>query len=256
MKSIRYTPLAILLLLLVSACGGNSDRFEKNPVDDIIRDMPTDRVFSIILYDMNAEGNFREKFYHQYRIIEETEPGKPEERTTDWMEVGERYFSQHVDDMGMEIASRGEDGKLIKSASPPGYNNYVGNEKYGRWTQRNGTSFWEFYGQYAFMSSMFNMFTYPVRRSYWDDYRGNYYGRGRGYYGPATTGGGRYYGTNSDFNRNSRTNSTWSNNRSNFKNRVNRRTSRSSTSSSSRSSRSSSRYRGSSSRSRGGGFGK
>ncbi len=249
------TALLVTLLIAISSCGGRKEKFIKNPVDDIVRDMPPEKVFSIILYDMEVEGNFIEHFSHKYRIIENDADGTPKERTTEWMPVSESYFKQHVDDMGMELVSRGEDGKLVKDISPPGYNNYVGNERYGQWVQRDGGSFWEFYGKFAFMSSMFNMFTYPVRRSYYNDYRGNYYGRGRGYYGPRTSTGGSYYGTNSNYNRTSRSNSTWSNNRSNFKNRVNKRTSRSS-SSTSRTSRSSSRYRGTSSRSRGGGFGK
>lgn len=253
MKYAKLTAIT-LLLIAVSSCGGRKEEFIKNPVDDLVRDMPAERVFSIALYDMNVEGNFFEDYYHKYRIIEEKTPGQPEERITDWFPVSESQFKQHVDDMGMELVSRGEDGKLVKEVSPPGYNNYVGNEKYGQWTQRDGGSFWEFYGKYAFMSSMFRMFTYPVNRSYYNDYRGNYYGRGRAYYGP-TTGGSSYYGTNSNYTKTSRTNSTWSNNKSSFKNRVNSRTSRSS-SSTSRTSRSSSRYGSSSSRSRGGGFGK
>jgi len=252
----KYTKLTVITLLLIaiSSCGGGKEKFVKNPVDDIVRDMPAERVFSILLYDMNVEGNFFEDYYHKYRIIEEKTAGEPEERLTDWVPVSESQFKQHVDDMGMELVSRGEDGKVIKDVSPPGYNNYVGNEKYGQWTQRNGGSFWEFYGKYALMSSMFRMVAYPVNRSYYNDYRGNYYGRGRSYYGP-TAGGSSYYGTNSNYTRTTRSNSTWSNNRSSFKNRVNSRTSRSS-SSTSRTSRSSSRYGSSSSRSRGGGFGK
>lgn len=257
MKRNLLATLTIAIVLFAS-CGGNrSERFVKNPIDDIIRDMPAGTVFSILLRDMNVEGNFSERFYHQYSIIEENASGTPEERTTEWMEVEERYFKQHQDDMGMELASRGEDGKLVKSVSPPGYNNYVGNEKYGQWQRHSdGHSFWAFYGQYAFMSAMFNTFNYPVRRSYYNDYRGNYYGRGRSYYGPRNANGGSYYGTNSAYTSSKRTNSTWSQNRSNFKNRVNNRASRSSSTSSSRTSRSSSRYRGSSSRSRGGGYGK
>ena len=251
MRLLKSLPFFALMFLLPN-CGGK-EKFIKNPVDELVKEMPTDRVFSIILHDMDVEGNFFETFRHQYKIIEEKEPGTPEERITDWMEVSESYFKQHQEDMGMELVSRGEDGKLVKSVSPPGYNNYVGNERYGRWEGSGSSSFWVFYGQYAFMSSLFRMGTYPVRRSYWDDYRGNYYGRGRSYYGPTASDGSRYYGTNSRYNRTHRPNSTWSQNRSNFKNRVNNRTSRSSTN---RSSRSSSRYRGSSSRSRGGGFGK
>lgn len=241
MKTFKI-PLIIFFLVALSSCGGK--KFQKNPVDVIVKDIPTDRVFSVLLHDMNVEGNFFSKYYHQYRIIEEKEAGKPEERTTDWYEVDKNFFERHANDMGMELASRGEDGKLVKSVSPPGYNNYVGNEKYGYWNNQGGSSFWAFYGQYAFMSSMFNMMSYPARRSYYDDYRRGYYGTGRSYYGP-TTRGRSYYGTNSDYNRSTRSNSAWSRNTSSFKQRVSNRTSRSG-----------SRYGGSRSRSRGGGFGK
>ena len=205
--------------------------------------MPSDRTFSVVLHDMDVRGSFFKEYFHQYKIIEEISTGKPDEKITDWYQVEERFFEQHVNDMGMELASRGEDGKLHKGANPPGFNNYIGNEKYGRWENSGGNSFWAFYGQYAFMSSLFNTMAYPVRRSYYDDYRGNYSGRGRTYYGP-TTGGRPLYGTRSDYNSR-RTNTAWSNNRSSFKQRVSNRTSRSG-----------SRYGGSRSRSRGGGFGK
>ena len=240
----RFFKFSVLLafIFILSSCGGK--RFEKNALDVIIRDMPSDRVFSVILHDMDVEGTFFHTYHHQYKVIEEIEPGKPEERITKWYEVKESFFEKHANDMGMELAARGEDGKLQKGASPPGYSNYVGNPKYGSWQTSNGNSFWAFYGQYAFMSSMFNLMTYPVRRSYYDDYRRDYYGTGRGYYGPRSAGR-TYYGTNSDYNRTSRPNSAWSRNTSSFKQRV-----------ASRTSRSSSRYGGSSSRSRGGGYGK
>lgn len=234
--------LIILSVIVLSGCGGK--KFVKPPIDDIIRDMPTDRVFSVLLHDMDVQGTFVHDYHHQYTIIEERTSGTPEEWTTGWYEVDKNYFNQHLNNMGMEIVSRGEDGKIQKSVNPPGYNNYVGNEKYGHWEQRNGHSFWAFYGQYAFMRSMFRLGSYPVRRSYYNDYRGGYYGTGRSYYGP-TTSGRSYYGTNSKYTQSTRPNSTWSRNRSTFKQRVANRTSRSG-----------SRYGGSSSRSRGGGFGK
>ncbi len=233
---------ALTLVLIIGLAGCSGKKFVKNPIDDIIKNMPSGSIFSIVLNDMDVQGSFFHEYYHQYKIIEETAPGNLEERITEWYPVEERVFEQHVNDMGMELASRGEDGKLHKGASPPGFNNYVGNEKYGRWENRGGSSFWAFYGQYAFMSSIFRMMT-PVRRSHYDDYRENYSGRGRSYYGPTTNGRPRY-GTRSDYNS-SRTNTAWSKNRSSFKQKVSNRTSRSSA-----------RYGGSSARSRGGGFGK
>ena len=56
----------------------------------------------------------------------------------------------------MEIASK-QDGKVTKTVAPPGYGSYVGNQRYGHWTQRNGSSFWAFYGQYRLMSDLLGM---------------------------------------------------------------------------------------------------
>ncbi len=243
MKLLKSISLLITVLALTS-CGG-SKRFQKNPIDEMVRDMPTGQVFSIILNDMDVQGNFSDTYFHQYKVIENDADGNPTERLTDWKKVPEGFFQMHINNMGMEIASRGEDGQLKKTVNPPGYSNYVGNPKYGQWKQRDGYSFWEFYGQYAFMSSMFNMMAYPVRRSYYYDWRNNYYGTGRVYYGP-TYGSGRYYGTSSSYTRTTRPNSTWNSKPNTFRQRVANRTSRSS-----------SRYSSSSSsRSRGGGIGK
>jgi hypothetical protein len=245
MKPVKHLILPIFILLL-SGCGSKLD-LTKKPVDIMIRDMSDLSTFSIILYDMNTEGSLFKKYYHQYRTIREDDKGDPKEDISGWYEVSKEYFMSHIDNMGMEIASK-QDGKVTKTVSPPGYGSYVGNQRYGHWVQRNGHSFWAFYGQYAFMSSMFGMMSYPVRRSYYDDYRTNYYGSGRTYYGPRGTDGRSMYGTNSAYTS-SRTNSRWNTNPTNnsMKQRV-----RSSTS---RSSRSGSRY-SSSSRSRSGGYGK
>ena len=238
MKNIRSILLLIPITFMV-ACGGSD--YMKSPTDEIVRDLPRDEVFSVILYDMDQKGNFTKTYYHQYQVIREIE-GEVSESITDWKEVSEREFTRHIDNMGMEIIARDSTGTLNKTAAPPGYNNYVGNPKYGRWESHGGTSFWAFYGQYAFMSSLFRMSMFPVHRSYYNDWRGNYYGTGRTYYGPA--GGSRYYGTGSGYSRTNNPTSSWNSRRSSsFKNRVASRTSRSS-------------GRSSSSRSRGGGRGK
>ncbi len=241
-KTLLITALSVFLL----GCGSNS--FQKSPLDEIVRDLPTDEVYSIVLHDMNVEGNFFEKYYHQYRIIRDRGNGDINEVITEWHEVSPDEFEQYVNDMGMEIAARDSTGQLTKSVAPPGYNNYVGNPKYGHWQNSGGSSFWAFYGQYAFLSSMFRMGSYPVSRGYYNDWDRNYRGSGRRYYGPTTTSGGRYYGTGSAYSRTNNPNSSWSRNTSSFKRRVSNRTSRSFGSRTSRS------Y--GSSRSRSGGFGK
>ncbi len=240
----------LVLASVFISCGSD---FEKNPVDNLIRDLSDVPAYSIILHDMNVEGTVFEDYFHQYEIVKINKNGEPEKTTTDWIQVPEEVFQKHIDNMGMEIVSKSEDGKLSKTAAPPGYSNFVGNEKYGRWEQNsNGSSFWQFYGQYMFMNSMFNMMAFPARRSYYDTYRTDYYGR-RPYYGPSTSTGGRTYGTGSTYTSRTSTGSNWKQKMTNssFKNRVQNSVSRSN-----------SRYSGSSSsssgsmRSRGGGFGK
>ncbi|MGQ1788360.1 MULTISPECIES: hypothetical protein [unclassified Saccharicrinis] len=238
-----------------------AQNWEKSPVDELIRDLSSEKNFSIILLDMDSRSG---KYYHKYNIIVE-QPDTVSANETDWKEVSDAFFANNVDNMGMEIASK-KDGKVSKVAAPAGYSNYIGNEKYGQWRQRDGSSFWEFYGQYAFMSSMFNLMAYPARRSYYDDYyRGGYYGS-RPYYGPQ---GSNMYGTKSYTSRSGKS-TTWGAKPSSFKSQVRSQVSRSSSAnksrsyssgsqysgSSSKTTRSSSRYSSSSSRSRSGGFGK
>lgn len=234
---------------------------QKSPVDILIRDLSAEQNFSIILYDMDYDEGSK-KYSHQYNVLVDSDDSV-KVKTTDWLLVSAAFFNQNVDNMGMELASK-KDGKLNKIVAPAGHSNYVGNEKYGQWRERDGNRFWEFYGKYAFMSSMFRMGMYPVYYSSWNNYHSNYYGR-RSYYGQ-TSNGQRMYGTNSSYQK-SNTSSTWNNKPSDFKSRVRNNVQRSTASKSSTTStkrtstqqkttRSSSRYSSSSTRSRGGSFGK
>ncbi|PCH73015.1 MAG: hypothetical protein COB98_11230 [Flavobacteriaceae bacterium] len=200
------------------------------------------------------------KYFHKYQII--TENGDSiQSKESPWTQVNDTFFDANVNNMGMELVSK-KNGKLSKIAAPPGYTNYVGNKQYGQWQQRDGNSFWEFYGKYAFMSSMFRMAMFPVRYSYWNDYNRNYYGRGRSYYGPVSNKR-NMYGTNSNYTK-SNTSSSWNKKPTSFKSRVRSSVSRSATATKSRNarrsaarqSRNTSRYSKSNTRSRSGGFGK
>lgn len=57
----------------------------------------------------------------------------------------------------------------------------VGNPQYGNWVEKNGTSFWEFYGQYAFFS---NLLSGPISYGLWSRNRNYsyYHDYGRRYY--------------------------------------------------------------------------
>lgn len=247
-KLILPSILAVLLIIM-AGCGGSSNRYMEEGLDTVIkqyRDTPT---YTILLYDQNYESG---KYQHQYQVLIPKNDTTFETVETPFYEVSDRFFNANIDNLGMELAHK-KDGKLTKSVAPAGYSQYVGNEKYGRWTQRNGGSFWEFYGKFAFMNSMFNMFSSPARYGYYDDYRRNYAPAGRTYRGP-----NNYYGTQSYMKSNKGRTTTWNSKPSSFRSDVRSRVQRSSTASSrSKVNRSSNRYSSkSSSRSRSGGFGK
>ncbi len=79
--------------------------------------------------------------------------------------------------------------EAIDVATPPGMA-YVGDKQYGQWkTNDNGDRFWVFYAKWHFYNTLFNghYYTYGM----YTDYRTNYYGRSKSYYGT----GSRRYGT-------------------------------------------------------------
>lgn len=179
--------------LVLSSCG--SSEFEKTPLDGLIQKLDHEPNFTVVLYDMDVDGTMSSTYKHRYKVIREKADSlrTPYDSLTGWVEVSEEFFTYHEQDMGMEIATK-VDGTLTKETSPPGYSRYVGNQSYGTWrTDSGGNSFWEFYGQYAFMSSMLGLVAGPVYRPYYTDYYSNYRGS-RPYYGPMV-GGSPTYGT-------------------------------------------------------------
>lgn len=254
-KSKLFLTLSIvgiaLLFFGVSKCSDSMSQpegsYTKSFLDDEVQKMMTYSSFSILLYDMDEKtSGWSREYLHKYLIVsQEDSSSTPNERYSDWVPVEKDFFAKNQDNLGMELVSKKEGETVHKGVSPPGWGSYVGNEKYGRWeTNSSGQSFWSFYGRYAFMRSMFGMTTRPIYRSYYSSYYSGYYGTGRAYYGPSV-GGSSYYGTNSTYTQKSRPD---------FFER--RKRSSSSSSRSSRTTRSSNRWSGSSSRSRGGGFGK
>lgn len=259
MKNRPLYLIVILISLLLSSCGKSEKKYEgPSPVDILIRDLMDKQSFSIILYDMQLDES-KNLYQHKYRIKENIGDSLPEPKITEWKDVSEIFFAENVDNMGLELASKSPDGTIHKIPAPPGFNTVVGNEKYGQWRRdSNGNSFWAFYGQYMFMSTMFNMMAGPVYRNTYTDYgryRSNPSTRNQAYYGTASN----RYGTNSPSTRASNPSFFQRKNQqkslSSFKQKVKSNPKRYSRSSSSRTSRSSSRS-GGSSRSRGFGFGK
>lgn len=241
--------LIAFIAVLLTSCG-DSFLYEKSPVDDLMVAKSSLANYSITLSDMDFDEP-ADKYKHQYSIIYQpaNNPDTLLVEKTEWMDVSPSFFEAHVNDLGMALVTV-KDFVAQKQVSPAGYADYVGNEKYGSWQQNSsGGNFWQFYGQYMFMTSMFRMMS-PVPHSNYNDYR-RYSDAGSTYYG--SDGNGRTaYGTNSGT---ANASSKWASKPSSFKERVRSNVQRSA-SSSRFSSRASTRRGSFSRRSYGGGFGK
>ena len=181
-------------LVLLTACGARS------PIDKLQKQLDQFPEYAIILEDMDERGNFFPDYYHRYKLVYAEPVARGDslmyrDEITDWYKVDKRTFQKYYNYLGMVIASKTREGGKLESQYPPGYQ-YVGNPQYGRWVQDNsGNSFWEWYGKYAFFSSMFGMFGRPIYRSDWNMYR-DYSTRGRPYFGK-----NREYGTSGSYTK-------------------------------------------------------
>ena len=178
-------------LLAAAACGAQS------PLERLRTQLEQFPEYSVVLQDMD-ERLFG--YSHQYRVVAgQRQSGSDElvyrEALLDWQEVDRAAYERYRESLGMVILSKGADGAVDDGAHPPGYQQ-VGDERYGQWRQdSSGRSFWEFYGQYALLSHMIGGFGRPIYRDDWNGYQDSRR-RGQPYYGPATPGGGRTYGSN------------------------------------------------------------
>ena len=182
MKRFIQVTALLMLALVITACGTSS------PLEKLKKELSQYPQYSILLEDMKEEGNFFKDYYHKYKVVYAEPVANREDSlvfTTeilDWQKVSKKEFQKYFNYLGMVIASKTPDGQITDTPYPPGYQ-YVGNPRYGRWaTDSRGNSFWEFYGKWMFLSSMFNMFGGPIYRYDYDDYRRSYR-RGQPWFG-------------------------------------------------------------------------
>ncbi len=171
-------------VLVVAACNSQT------PLERLERQLEEFPEYSVTLQDMRADG-----YWHQYGVVAgQSQAGSEDlvyrDSILDFQKVGRRTYARYQPHLGMVILSKGPDGVVDKqNQHPPGYQQ-VGNERYGRWSDRGGgQSFWVFYGQYALLSHMIGGFNRPIYRNDWNGYR-DARGRGQTY----TANG--VYGTN------------------------------------------------------------
>ena len=152
--------------------------------------------------------NVYAKTYHKYLIVE-----NGVKKETDWIELqDEDIYWKQEENLGLEITSKPYgmyEEEVLQSAAPPGLayiakptvsnGQATGKNQYGEWKQdSSGTSFWHYYGQYAFISNLLGP-SHSYRYSDWDSYNrrdrsSGYYGANGGYgtYGNRTYNSSRY----------------------------------------------------------------
>ena len=183
----RYRDVLLLFVIGIGCfgCGGHRD-----PVDSLIRDLNRYPEYSLIVEDLNIEDGFFPDYLIRFNIV--TASGQRidgqdtliyETKSTEWMRVREQTFARYQHYLGMVVSSKTPDGRTtgVRQAHPPGYQ-YVGNSQYGSW---GGGGFWQFYGQYAFMSHMMGGF--QIGRNDYNNYQRNY-DRGRPHFGQNQNG--------------------------------------------------------------------
>jgi hypothetical protein len=155
------------------------------------RDLERYPEYTLIIEDLKVEDGFFPDYFLRMQIMtaagQRTESGQDtlvyKTQMTEWQEVSEGVFARYQNYLGMVVASKTLDGKRSgpRNAYPAGYQ-YVGNSQYGSW---GGGGFWQFYGQYAFMSAMLG--GHRIGRNDYDGYRRDRE-RGRPHYGPVKNG--------------------------------------------------------------------
>jgi len=121
--------IAGFLIASIVSCGGKD--FKKTPLDNYIVENSNEKVFSVILEDMDVDGTFFKTYLHKYKVIKHKEDDTPYEQVSDWIEVSEKFFAKHEDNLGMVVLEKQGQGKISKVASPPGYG-YVTNSSQTR----------------------------------------------------------------------------------------------------------------------------
>ena len=184
----KRTTIALVLasLALTTGCGRATD-----PVQRAARDLERYPEYTLIIEDLKVEDGFFPDYFLRMQIMtaagQRTESGQDtlvyKTQMTEWQEVSEGVFARYQNYLGMVVASKTLDGKRSgpRNAYPAGYQ-YVGNSQYGSW---GGGGFWQFYGQYAFMSAMLG--GHRIGRNDYDGYRRDRE-RGRPHYGPVKNG--------------------------------------------------------------------
>ncbi|MGH1362497.1 MAG: hypothetical protein ACRBF0_03010 [Calditrichia bacterium] len=223
----------LIFFLRACDCGTGGSAVRGSTLESLKSQMTSYPEYTIILEDMNEEGNFSTDYYHKYRVVyasgENNSDGTPifSSINIPWKRVSESDYRKYEKSLGMALVTK-KDGEESTVEQPPGYD-YVGDERYGRWESQpgGGSSFWVWYGTSRILGDLFRMGNRGrIDRGDWTTYR-DHRRSGRTYYGKKNE-----YGTSGSYTKKSnpdffqRRQMRQSSSKESFRNKVQKRTRR------------------------------
>lgn len=151
----RFFLTGIITALLLFGC---SDSVPVEEIEKSLRNAPS---YSIILEDMEEEGDILKSYFHKYRIVQENKRG-----ISRWYEVPKDYYMANEAFLGMVIAGK-NGGEIVSSAVPLAYQ-YVGDARYGRWRDDDQ---WEFDRESPFFDELDIDLSFPIYRKDYKAYK-------------------------------------------------------------------------------------
>jgi hypothetical protein len=161
-----------------------------------------------ILVDMETRGHGSDRTWQQKIRTVRTHLADATAKTgttssgDQWVAVSQPTYDAMRNDLGMAVEHKSAgkyDFEADRVAEPAGFAYMAppsqGSNQYGYWENRDGQSFWVWYGQYALLRDLLFNYSYrPLPRDDWEGYR-TYRDRGESYYGRDYGSGAPRYGT-------------------------------------------------------------
>jgi hypothetical protein len=162
-----------------------------------------------ILVDMETRGHGSDRSFQQKirtvstHLADAAAKNGTTSSDDQWVAVSQVSYDAMRNDLGMAIEHKPAgkyDFEADRVAQPAGFAYMAppsqGSNQYGYWDQRDGQSFWVWYGQYALLRDLLFNYSYrPLPRDDWEGYR-TYHDRGQTYYGRDYESEAPRYGTN------------------------------------------------------------
>lgn len=160
--------VAFIGMVNIFQCGSRSSSQYQYPTNrgreftSIIKEFDANKEFTLILRDMDYKSS---QHYHKYEYVADTSDLIVSSETA-WYEVTPTFFRQHVDHLGLQMVHK-NGGTKSYGASPPGFSQFVGNEKYGRWADNYGEDEWTYNADYENLNPVLtDGFSTPTRKVY------------------------------------------------------------------------------------------